>query len=385
LFDTNTEYMAAEVFSRAERDRVVRLCARLSGSTEAAEDLAQETFIEAWRGRDRLRNQSARAAWLAGIARNVCRRSHGRPGHTPRPGIKTLTVHEVDIQISDDVALDVVLERSEVADLLSRALHLLPSDARELLVERYVDDLPVAEIAVRHDVLEGTAAVRLHRGKRALLRILQTQLREEAVNLGLLDRESEAWQTTRIWCPFCGGAHLEAQCGPAAGTFAARCPTCRHQTTEKAADYLDGVKGYWRRLQRVHGDADRYYRAALERGSASCACCGRSTRLTYSIPRTVSGLARDIPGVHLRCDRCGAISRQPDVGLALTHPLVQQFWRAQKRMRLARRQDVSSAGRESILIRFESVAESAAVEVVAAADTFEVLHVTAPGPRGARE
>ena len=77
------------------------------------------------------------------------------------------------------------------------------------------------------------------------------------------------------------------------------------------------------------------------------------------------------------------MSQQPDVGLALTHPAVQHFWRDHKRMRLAGRYTIASAGRDAILIRFESLAGTAAVGVIAAADNLEVLEVTADGGRGA--
>jgi DNA-directed RNA polymerase specialized sigma24 family protein len=47
-----------------ERARLVRLCARLTGDWDAAEDLAQETFVEAWRALDRLRDPGGlRASW----------------------------------------------------------------------------------------------------------------------------------------------------------------------------------------------------------------------------------------------------------------------------------------------------------------------------------
>jgi DNA-directed RNA polymerase specialized sigma24 family protein len=50
--ESTTAASDPELWSPAERDRLVRLCARLSGSMEAAEDLAQETLLEAWRARD---------------------------------------------------------------------------------------------------------------------------------------------------------------------------------------------------------------------------------------------------------------------------------------------------------------------------------------------
>jgi DNA-directed RNA polymerase specialized sigma24 family protein len=40
-----------------ERTRLVRLCARLTGSSGVAEDLAQETLLEAWRNQQKLAAQ----------------------------------------------------------------------------------------------------------------------------------------------------------------------------------------------------------------------------------------------------------------------------------------------------------------------------------------
>lgn len=56
-----------------ERARLVRLCSALIGDHAAAEDLAQEALLQAWRSRDTLRNPASRQQWLSGIARNVCR------------------------------------------------------------------------------------------------------------------------------------------------------------------------------------------------------------------------------------------------------------------------------------------------------------------------
>jgi hypothetical protein len=58
----------------AERTRLVRLCATTTGNTDIAEDLAQETLLEAWRHIHELRDPHRRAQWLSGIARNVCLR-----------------------------------------------------------------------------------------------------------------------------------------------------------------------------------------------------------------------------------------------------------------------------------------------------------------------
>jgi RNA polymerase sigma-70 factor (ECF subfamily) len=68
------------VWLESERRRLVRLCAAMSGDREAAEDLAQETLLEAWRNRHKLRDPAGAERWLSAIARNVCLRWARRRG-----------------------------------------------------------------------------------------------------------------------------------------------------------------------------------------------------------------------------------------------------------------------------------------------------------------
>ena len=75
-----TQYLDAtdSFISSQERTRLVRLCATITRSSEAAENLAQETLLEAWRHLEGLRDPDKRAQWLSIIARNVCRRWNRR-------------------------------------------------------------------------------------------------------------------------------------------------------------------------------------------------------------------------------------------------------------------------------------------------------------------
>src|SRR5688572_1706193 len=68
-----------------QRARLVRLCATISRDPGAAEDLAQETLSVAWRRRHSLRDPQNAAAWLNGIARNVCRRWLRGRRRAPQP------------------------------------------------------------------------------------------------------------------------------------------------------------------------------------------------------------------------------------------------------------------------------------------------------------
>jgi hypothetical protein len=62
------------MWTDAQRRRLVRLCASLSGDRDAAEDLAQETLLEAWRNAGKLTDPAGVDRWLAAVARNVCKR-----------------------------------------------------------------------------------------------------------------------------------------------------------------------------------------------------------------------------------------------------------------------------------------------------------------------
>ena len=60
--------------STDERDMLVRYCARFTGDAFVAEDLAQQTLLEAWQKSHTLYNRQVRERWLLSMARNVCLR-----------------------------------------------------------------------------------------------------------------------------------------------------------------------------------------------------------------------------------------------------------------------------------------------------------------------
>src|SRR5581483_11668672 len=154
------------------REQLVHLCARLTGSFDCADDLAQQTLLEAWLHEEKLRDPSRRTQWLNGIARNVCRRwarSRGR-----EPVLQYIALE--DAPGGPDIEVD--LERDELAALLDKALDLLRPEERTLLIAHYIDGLPKKELAERLGVQPGTLAVRLHRGRLALRGVISTRLRE---------------------------------------------------------------------------------------------------------------------------------------------------------------------------------------------------------------
>jgi RNA polymerase sigma-70 factor (ECF subfamily) len=186
-----------------ERAGLVRLCARLTGNVDAAEDLAQETLFEAWRHSYKLRDPRGRDRWLSAIARTVCRhwaRDQGRElARLVRPDESYDAADDFGVELADDFDVEVELERHELAELLDRALGLLPTTTRQVLVARYVHDSPHAEIAARLGLSTDAVSMRLTRGKLLLRRALTADLREEAMAYGFFDRW-HPWDRANVEC-----------------------------------------------------------------------------------------------------------------------------------------------------------------------------------------
>src|SRR5262245_25035564 len=109
-----THALRLEGALRSERERLVRWCAYLTGNLAVAEDLAQETCAAAWRSAGRPERADEYGAWLAGIARNICRswrRSQLR--ETPHASLPTFSQADGAEDISEQA-----LETVDLAELV---------------------------------------------------------------------------------------------------------------------------------------------------------------------------------------------------------------------------------------------------------------------------
>lgn len=147
-----------------ERGRLMRLCARLSSDVDAAEDLAQETLLEAWRHLQELRDPERRSPWLSGIARNVClrwTRSRARDRAQLLQPNQSEASLDLEERLADSFDLELELERDELVALLDRAMALLPPETRAVLIARYIRDSPHAEIAAWLGLSDGAVKMKL--------------------------------------------------------------------------------------------------------------------------------------------------------------------------------------------------------------------------------
>jgi RNA polymerase sigma-70 factor (ECF subfamily) len=107
------------------------------GSRAAADDVVQDTFLEAIRSAHTFRGDSIVTTWLCAIAR----RRVARHFEAERRSLVDDDERELDVVAADEV--EDVDQRDEVVRALSR----LPVLHRQVLVRKYLDDCPVAEIA----------------------------------------------------------------------------------------------------------------------------------------------------------------------------------------------------------------------------------------------
>lgn len=377
----------------AERERLIRFCHKMTGSRDAADDLAQETMVEAWRRIEKVRDRAAWRSFVYGVARNLCLR------HLRREGISRERTQSLpDFDAPDALAApDFIeeLERREVLSLLDATLSALPAPARALLVERHVDETPFGEMAARRGMTENALRVRTHRARAALTKTLtMPAYREMAAAHGLIATDrTDGWQETQMWCPRCGNHKLEARVGdPArpdntwrAPYFAVRCRECRRNL---GMDFTSGhpylpankilapVRGYRPLVNRLVGWRRGHFAEGMTGNNAPCPRCGLPLRFAPTPrPGTFEHFVR-MRGLYFYCGRCPGSTCLSASGLAYHHPAAQQFWRDHPRMALTPERDIQIAGQPAVLVRFVSRTDNAAFEIAFSRKDFQPLSVS---------
>ncbi|NIN65309.1 MAG: sigma-70 family RNA polymerase sigma factor [Anaerolineae bacterium] len=147
---------AFEQLVRAHQRYVFNLAYRVLGDYREAEDVAQETFVRAWRGLPSFRAESRFTTWLYRIARNVCL------NRLPR-----LQAELTQTELLGETPAD-VFNAKERRAFVHAELARLPEKYRLVLTLRYLQDLSYAEIADVLNLPLGTVKTHLHRGREAL-------------------------------------------------------------------------------------------------------------------------------------------------------------------------------------------------------------------------
>ena len=389
---TQTPIMSLSILQQAlahGRACLVRFCAHLTGTPSVAEDLAQETLLEAWRNlhkfalpaqQDNDELQYHLHKWLFAIARNVCLR-WGRGHHHDLAHVIPFAQYASDAEEQENFAetlvdpfdVEVELERNELARLLDQALALLPPVTRDVLIERYIHESSYAEIAERLGLSEEALAQRLHRGKLTLRRLLSQDLHAEAEVIPT-QGNSEQEQETGIWCPFCNNARLIKYITLSTLT-GFTCPACWHIAFVGMPEIYSGLQSPKAILNRQIHTLSQYYWQAIYTHRPICACCQSPAHVQIVQAQDVPDCFIPYTSTRIACTSCSYEDFNPLPHLTLDVPEAHQFWRKHPRMHWLPAQELDHGGVPALITGFQSATDSARLNVIMHRETLHVLGI----------
>lgn len=142
------------------KDRCVAAAYHLVADRDAAEDLAQDAFVEGFRQIRRLRDPARAGAWLHGITQRLCYKYLRRATRQASMETEHFETLPAPPQVID--------EPGELCMLLNE----LPPQYRQVLAARYLEDMDYEEIASMLDTTVNNVRVRCHRAKNKLRELL---------------------------------------------------------------------------------------------------------------------------------------------------------------------------------------------------------------------
>lgn len=161
---------------RRESRSLVAFLTMLTGSRPTADDLFQETCLEAWRLRDRLEADAEVGCWLRAIARYQALRYFRRQS---RSRMQPLSPDLLDRFEADWSALSAAAEVDRRPAALAYCLETLTPDQRSALSQRYSGNRSFAAIGRATGRTESAVKMWLSRLRQKLYSCIQRRLREE--------------------------------------------------------------------------------------------------------------------------------------------------------------------------------------------------------------
>ncbi len=164
----------AGTFDALYRDHVdlmYRYARRLCGETEAAKDLVQETFLNAYRGFKNFRGDAQVSTWLYTIASRACLRMRRRRKGAPERELSLdefipTSDGEFRLQIPvEGLSPEDALQNKQLREALDTAIGKLPKKYKMALVLRDMEGLSAKEVGTVMGLNERAVKSRLHRAR----------------------------------------------------------------------------------------------------------------------------------------------------------------------------------------------------------------------------
>ena len=171
---------AFELLVSKYQRRILRLLSRILHNQSDVEDIAQETFLKAYRALPKFRNESAFYTWLYRIAVNTAR------NHISSKHNQVFVSDQIESQdgetfslldnLTDGETPETHMHNREIVDALQEAIDDFPEQLRQAIELRELEGLTYEEIATVMDCPVGTVRSRIFRAREALSERLKAVL-----------------------------------------------------------------------------------------------------------------------------------------------------------------------------------------------------------------
>ncbi|XSG86641.1 MAG: RNA polymerase sigma factor RpoE [Methylohalobius sp. ZOD2] len=165
--------------------KIVQLITRYIKDPSESLDVAQETFIKAYRALAKFRGDSAFYTWLYRIAINTAKNHIAARARRPSDSeieLETAEQFETAIRLKDQETPEGVLLSEEVAEGVRQAIEELPEELRTAITLREFEGMSYEEISQTMNCPVGTVRSRIFRAREAIdkkLRTLRAGMREK--------------------------------------------------------------------------------------------------------------------------------------------------------------------------------------------------------------
>ncbi len=163
--------------------KIERLIARMVRDTDLIQDIAQETFIRAYRALPQFRGESAFYTWLYRIAVNTAKKTLVEMKRDPLVTESALVssseddeTSRVENELTDGETPEAVLASKEIAATVNAAIEALSEDLRQAITLREIEGLSYEEIAEVMNCPIGTVRSRIFRAREAIAERLRPLL-----------------------------------------------------------------------------------------------------------------------------------------------------------------------------------------------------------------
>jgi RNA polymerase sigma-70 factor (ECF subfamily) len=164
---------------------IYALAYRVIGREEDARDVAQETFLRAFRALKGFKGQAKFSSWLYRITLNLCRDWIRREKRTPvSPTPEGIDIIELAGEATPSESMEELVGRRQLGRAVSKAMAMLPEDQRTAIILKEYHGLTFQEIAELLDCPLSTVKTRLYQG----LTVVRRQLHHAGVSGDALKR-----------------------------------------------------------------------------------------------------------------------------------------------------------------------------------------------------